>query len=84
MNPYLAAAEMVFNGVTYFSCTSISRVGKSHIHYEQMFAPLGYVPTSFWLERADFSGLLEDCSKREWRLTALYLAAAMYESGDIE
>ena len=84
MNPYLEAAEMVFNAPGTFSCMSIKRVGKSAADYEQMFAPPSCAHSNFWLDWAYADGLLEGCSKREWRLTALCLAAAMYESEDLD
>lgn len=84
MNPYLEAAEMLFNGDPSFSCAAISHVGKSAEDYAQMFCPEGFLKQPSWLCDASMAGLLKFTEMREWRLTALCFAAAMYESGDLE
>lgn len=89
MNPYLKAAKLVFAGEPRYSCwavmhaCSLSNEGAGTamdkaMEYARVFAPAGALSHTFWLR-----DILDVEERREWRLTALCLAAAMHETGDL-
>ena len=86
MNPYLLAAELIdLNCVTH-SCDAINRVTSNHQPYCQIFCPSILIDNVgvYWLFEANRKGLIKLEEMREWRVTALCLAAAMYEAGDLK
>lgn len=76
-NPYLEAARLIHERKVEFSCSSLVKFnGNVYERYQRMFSPEDH-STVLWLD--EFIGE----AQREWRLTALCLAAAMYEEGDL-
>ena len=86
---YLKAAEsLTSGGATAFSCVAIDKASEklkgfkewSHADdYGEVFSPDNCKNDDFWLI-GQFDSFTE---KHEWRLTALCLAAAMAEEGDL-
>ena len=83
MNPYLEASKKIAAADGY-SCSAIEHLNWNCEHYAKLFCPEGSNHFGFWLDYAMEKGLLEWTERHDWRLTALCLAAAMYESEDLD
>lgn len=83
MNPYIKAARIVAaKGIP--SCIAINEATNNSGcgPYRSLFTPREN-DTGLWLDKAISRGELPRRQKKAWRLTALCLAAAMYDAGDL-
>ena len=83
-NAFRAAAELVASGREPYSCDAILRASGGRapgalLWYLEHFTPSEDSPEPYWL---DHVGMTKQ-ERREWRLTALLLAAAITKAGGI-